>query len=162
MSVVTAPKYGVRWVAEVRRAATGVCIVFRDGSTACLDASHPNFAHLRQLAEWAVQGRAVGVVTDGSDRLGDLNAAYDTTVYWIREFPTDPNRFRVAFWAYSPLCALTRDHPEFDRICATLTAAAGTPQMVWVVTHSEETVEGEPDEEGLVAALPKIMDVRPI
>jgi hypothetical protein len=162
MSLVTAPNYGVRLVAEVRPTDTGACIVFRDGTTACLDVSHPNFAHLRQLAAWAMQGRAVGVVTDASGQVVDLNAAHDTTVYWIRAFPTDPSRFHVAFWAYSPLCALTRDHPEFDRIYATLTAAAGTPQMVWVVTHSEETVDDEPDEEGLVAALSKIMDVRPV
>lgn len=162
MSVTAAVNSGVRSVSDVRRTDTGVCVTFRDGSTACLDASHPNFAHLRELAEWAMQGRVVGVVTDGRGQLVDLNAAHDTTVYWVREFPTDPSRFRVAFWAYTPLCALTREHPEFDRIYATLTAAAGTQQMVWVVTHSGETVDDELDEDGLVAALSKIMDVRPI
>ena len=45
---------------------------------------------------------------------------------------------------------------------AALTAAAGTQQRVWVVTHPDETVEDELDEDGLVAALSKIMDVRPI
>ncbi len=32
--------------------------------------------------------------------------------------------------------------------------------MVWVVTHSQEVLEGEPDEDGLIPAYPKIMDVR--
>ncbi len=158
MSVATAPSYGVRSVAEVRRADGGARVVFRDGTTARLDAAHPDFAHLVQLAEWAVPGRAVGVVIGGDGRLADLNAAHDTPVYWVRESPTNPGLLRVAFWAYNPLCALTRDHPEFDRIHATLTVAVGTPQMVWVVTHSDETVDDGADEDGL----PKIMDVRPV
>jgi hypothetical protein len=162
MPVTTAPTYGVQPVADVSRTETGARITFRDGSAACLDASHPNFSHLLQLVEWAAaHGRAVGTVVGTGGQIVDLNAAHDTGVYWLREFPTDPDRFRVAFWAYSPVCALTREHPEFDRIHGLLTGAAGTQQQVRVVTHSDETVDDEPDEDGTITALPKIMDVRP-
>ena len=91
----------------------------------------------------------------------DLGAAHDTPVRSVQEFPNDPTRFQVGFWAYSPVCALTRDQPEFERIYTTLTQAVETAQMVWVVTHSQEVVEGEPDPDGLIPAYPRIMDVRP-
>ncbi len=92
----------------------------------------------------------------------DLNAAHDTPVRHVREFAEDSNCLEVAFWAYSPICVLTRDHLEFERIHATLAEAAGKPTMLWIATYSEETVEGEPDEDGLIPAYPKIMDVRGI
>jgi hypothetical protein len=70
------------------------------------------------------------------------------------------NSLEVAFWAYNPICGLARDHPDFERIHATLAEAAGKPTLLWVATHSEEVVEGELDEDGLILAYPKIMDVR--
>jgi hypothetical protein len=161
MLITTVPTCSIRLIDEVRRSDAGARIAFRDGSIACLESRHVNFEHLLWLAEWSCSSRPVGIVTDATGRILDLNAAHDTGVAWIREFSTDPGRCRVAFWAYSPICGLTREHPEFERIHATLTAAAGTPQPFWVATYSEETVDDEPDEEGLVAALPKIMDVRP-
>jgi hypothetical protein len=162
MLITTVPAYSIRTVADLSQSDTGARIAFQDGSVYCLEVSHPNFEHLLWLAEWSRSSRHVGVVTDATGRILDLNVAHDTGVAWLREFPTDPGRFRVAFWAYNPICALTREQPEFDRIYASLTTAAGTPQQLWVATHSEETVNDEPDEEGLIAALPKIMDVRPL
>jgi hypothetical protein len=162
MPITTVPAYSFRLIDGVSRTDRGAQVTFPDGSRACLDSSHANFEHLLWLAEWSRPSRAVGVVTDAAGRIIDLNSAHDTGVAWVREFPTARSRFRVAFWAYSPICGLTREQPEFDRIFATLTAAAGTQQQLWVVTHSEETVDDEPDEEGLIAALPKIMDVRPM
>jgi hypothetical protein len=162
MLITTAPAYSIREIDEVRRADRGATIAFRDGSLAHLEPGQANFEHLLWLAEWSRSSRPVGVVTDAAGRILDLNAVHDTGVAWLREFPTDSSRFRVAFWAYSPICGLTREHPEFDRIYAALIAAAGTQQQLWVVTHSEQTVEDEPDEEGLIAALPKIMDVRAV
>ena len=79
---------------------------------------------------------------------------------YVRPFRNDPNRFEVGFWAFSPVCGLTRDQPDFERIHPTLTAAVESAQMVWVVTHSQDVVEGEPDEDGLIPAYPRIMDVR--
>jgi hypothetical protein len=160
MLVTTAPAFAITRIDEITRSPAGARLTFPDGTLARLESSHPNFEHLLWLAEWSRPDRLVGVLTDTHGRIIDLNVAHETGVAWIREFPTDPSRFRVAFWAYSPICGLTREHPEFERIHAVLTAAAGTQQQVWVATYSEETVEDEPDEEGLIAALPKIMDVR--
>jgi hypothetical protein len=161
MPITTASTNSIRLIDAVSRADGGVKVAFRDGSVAWLDPNQTNFQHLLWLAEWSRPSRPIGVVTDAAGRILDLNAAHETGVAWVREYPTDRDRFRVAFWAYSPVCGLTREQPDFDRIFATLTAAAGTQQPLWVVTHSEETVEDEPDAEGLIAALPKIMDVRP-
>jgi hypothetical protein len=162
MTVATGVTYGIHLVGEVVPAGGGLRILFRDGSSAFLEATHPHFAVCRINAE-SRRGRSlpVGVVLDAEGRVVDLNAAHDTPVRHVREFARDRNRLEVAFWAYNPICALIRDHPDFARIHATLAGAAGKPQILWVATHSEETVEGQPDEDGLVPAYPKIMDVRP-
>jgi len=101
-------------------------------------------------------------MTDAAGHILDLNSVHDTGVAWVRALATDSSRFRVAFWAYSPICGLGREHPDFDRIHATLTAAAGTKEQLWVARHSKETVDDEPDAEGFIAALPNIMDVPPL
>ena len=72
----------------------------------------------------------VGVVLDAEGRVVDLNAAHDTPVRHVRAVPEDSNRLEVAFWAYSPICVLTHDHPEFERIHATLAEVAGKSK-VW-------------------------------
>jgi len=161
MSIATGLVYDIRFITDVKRNEHGAEITFRDGSAAYLESSGANGQHLLWLAEWSQSRRAVGVVLDSSGQIIDLNPIQDTSVHWIREFPTDRNRFAVAFWAYSPICGLTRDHPDFERIHATLTEAVKTSQSVWVATHSEEVVEDEPDMDGSIAVLPKILDVRP-
>jgi hypothetical protein len=155
--------YDVQLLKNVRPVAGGIQLTLGDGREVYLAASHPSYPLWRIHIESKLRDcYPVGIVTDESGQVLDLNTAHDTGVAWICAFPTDPNRFRVAFWAYSPICGLTRDQPGFDRLHAVLTATAGTQQRVWVVTHSEETVDDEPDTEGLIAALPRIMDVRTI
>src|SRR5260370_15266743 len=146
---------------DVLRTAEAVCITLRDGSMARLERNHPNFDVLMIYVESDLRRRRpVGLVMDSSGRIIDIGAAHDTPVRSVQEFPNDSNRFQVGFWAYSPVCGLTRDQPEFERIHGTLTKAIQTGQMVWVVTHSQEVVEGEPDEDGSIPAYPTIMDVR--
>lgn len=73
--------------------------------------------------------------------------------------PTTPDCVRVGFWAYAPLCGLSRGHPEFQRIYATLTEAVAARCVVHVATRTSERVAddfggGDPGD------LPMIMDVR--
>lgn len=155
--------YDVQLVRDVRRTDGGVRLTLGDGRPVFLDKNHLDFdAWLIQVESKLRDVYPVGVVTDECGRVLDLNTAHDTGVAWVCEFPTDPNRYRVAFWAYSPVCGLTRDQPGFDRIYSTLSAAAGTQERMWIVAHTEETVDDEPDEDGLVAALPRVMDVKRI
>jgi hypothetical protein len=161
MSITTTLVYDIRPVAEVSPVDGGLRIAFEDGAIAFLDAAHPTFEVLRLHAE-SNRGRpvSVGVVLDAGGRIVDLNTAHDTTVQSIQECPDDYNRLKVAFWAYSPVCYLTRDHPEFERIRETLTKIAGTPTVVWVANHSE-MMEGEPAADGECEIWWKILDVRP-
>jgi hypothetical protein len=155
--------YDVQLIKTVHPVEEGVCLTLADGRQVRLAASHPSYPlWMIHLESKLRDSYPVGIVSDESGQVLDLNTAHDTLVAWIRPLPTDPNRFRVAFWAYSPICGLTRDQPGFDRLHTLLTAAAGTQQRLWVVTHSQETVDDEPDETGASAALLKIMDVRPI
>jgi hypothetical protein len=147
---------------EIRRTDEAVWITLRDGSVARLDLEHPHFDLLMIYVESELRrSRPVGLVMDPSRRVIDIGAAHDTPVRSVRPLVSDPNRFEVCFWGYSPVCGLTRDQPDFERIHATLTQAAQTGQMVWVAIHSQEVVEGEPDEDGLIPGYPRIMDVRP-
>jgi hypothetical protein len=148
-------------IQDVRRTSEAVWVTFRDGTVAHLDRTHPHFDTLMVYIESDLRrSRPVGVVMDSSGRILDLGAAHDTPVRSVEAFPNDSGRFLVGFWAYSPVCALTRDQSEFDRLHATLNKAIKTGQLVWVVTHSQEVVEGEPDDDGLISAYPKILDVR--
>jgi hypothetical protein len=102
----------------------------------------------------------IGLVLDSSGRVADLNTAHDTTVQSVAECPEDYDRLKVAFWGYGPVCYLTRDHPEFQRLRSILTQAAETQNVVWVANHSE-MVESEPAEDGAEFEVWwKIMDVR--
>src|SRR5258708_21803460 len=103
MLITIALAYSIRLIDAVSRTDEGARIAFRDGPLARLESSHVNFEHLLWLAEWSLPSRPVGVVTEANGRIIDLNAAHDTGVAWLREFPTDRRRFRVAFWAYSPI-----------------------------------------------------------
>jgi hypothetical protein len=163
VDATTSLVYDIRHVADVLPVEGGLRILFREGTTALLDAAHPDFEILRIDAEHTPGRPApVGVVLAPDGRVVDLNAAHDTTVRLVRPFPNDPDRLEVWFWGYSPACALTREQPEFERIRATLIEAIPTREMLWIAVHSKETVDEDPDEEGCIGTYRKLMDVRPI
>jgi hypothetical protein len=151
----------IRLVAEVVSVDGGLRITFGDGSSAVLEATHPNFDGLRINVE-SRRGAAlpVGVVLDGAGQVGDLYAAHDTAVRYILEDPADDSRLTVAFWGFSPICYLTRDHQDFERLRRTLAAVAGTNQRVWFANHSEMMVT-EPAGGVEGETWWKLMDVRP-
>jgi hypothetical protein len=155
--------YDIRLVAGVSQVEGGLQIAFGDGTVALLDACHPNFDVLRIHAQ-ANQGRPVpvGVVLDGAGQIVDLNTAHDTAVQSVQDCLDDHHRVKVAFWGYSPVCYLTRDHPEFERIQATLTKAVGTQAAVWVANHSTMIEDAPAADDSEVEIWWKIMDVRAI
>ncbi|HXG11892.1 MAG TPA: hypothetical protein VNK04_19200 [Gemmataceae bacterium] len=85
----------------------------------------------------------------------ELQCAIDTHVHEVKDCDEDPSRLEVWFWGYSPVCYLTRDHPDFERIRATLREALASQSMVWLAPHTWP-VEGETE------IWTKIMDVRPV
>src|ERR1700722_8229156 len=99
--------YDMQFIKAVQTVEEGVRLPLADGRQVCLAASHPNYPLWMIHVESKLRDRyPVGIVTDESGHMLDLNTAHDTCVAWICEFPTDPNRFRVAFWGYSPICGL--------------------------------------------------------
>jgi hypothetical protein len=162
MSVTTSLAYDVRAVAGVQRLDGCAQVTFRDGSAACIDAGHPDFDVLLVNAESAQRPHArVGVVLGAGGRVVDLNAAHETGVRSVEEDAADRGPLSVAFWGYSPICYLTRDHPDFARIRATLESAAGTEKRVWAANCSR-MVESEVGTDGEGELWWKIMDVRPV
>jgi hypothetical protein len=71
----------------------------------------------------------------------------------VRPDEEDPSRLLVEFWAYSPICYLTKDHPDFERLKQTLECAAATDEPVSFANH-RHMVEGETE------TWWKLMDVR--
>src|SRR5262249_37649690 len=99
--------------------------------------------------------RPVGLIVDGEGQILELSHVYDTSVDSIREDEEDRSRLVVWCWDYSPVCYLTRDHPDFDRIRATLDHAAASGRRVWLANRMR-LVESETE------IWWKILDVRPI
>src|SRR5262245_16470403 len=47
-----------------------------------------------------------------TNELVDLHSWHQSAVRHVRPDEDDPRRLMVQFWAYSPICYLTKDHPE--------------------------------------------------
>jgi hypothetical protein len=119
--------YDVQLIQAARPVEGGVRLTLADGRQVHLASDRPNYPlWLIHVESKLRDSYPVGVVTDDAGQVLDLNTAHDTRVAWVQAFKTDPDRFRVAFWAYSPICGLTRDQPGFERLHATLAAAAAT------------------------------------
>jgi hypothetical protein len=146
---------GIQTVAEVRSVDGDVELTLSDGVKARLSADHPNHASILRQAEWSLcDGRPMGVLLDSAGRIVDLKHAVQTSVRRVQDCEEDPNRLEVGFWGYSPVCYVTRDHPDFERIRTTLEQAVESGKPVWLATYTwPETSETE--------IWVKIMDVRP-
>jgi hypothetical protein len=148
--------FDIQPVATVQAANGAMMVTFPSGLVARIPPDHPDRDRMLREAECSQQQRRpVGLLVDGEGRLLELQAAHDTGVRSLRDDEADPGRLAVWCWAYSPVCYLTRDHPEFDRIRATLAAAAVSGGRVSLANHMH-MVEGERE------VWWKILDVRPL
>jgi hypothetical protein len=146
----------IQIVADLQRGEDAVTIRFRNGLTATLPLGHPDEElFLLQLESSLERQVPVGVRVGSDGRLLDLNMAHNSGVCYAKDDEDDANRVAVAFWGYSPICYLTRDHPEFARIKRTLDDAVATGNMVWLANESQ-MVESETE------IWWKLMDVRPV
>jgi hypothetical protein len=151
-----AERYTIQVVTAIQPGDGATTLKFQDGSLATLPAGHPDHDLYLGDAHWSVDtGRPVGLVLDEHGLIVDLNWTWDSSVHQVRDDPEDNSRLEVWFWGYSPVCYLTRDHPEFERIRTTLAQAAAAGTMVWLANRSH-MVEGETE------IWHKLMDVRPI
>lgn len=150
-----AETYLIQVVASVEARDGGWELRFHDGTRATLPVAHPNHDLFLFQAEESVRaGCPVGAVVDEAGRVRDMNHTYRSHVDRVRDDPEDGSRVEVWFWAFSPICYLTRDHPEFDRIHTTLAEAATSGELVWLANHCR-AIEGETE------IWHKLLDVRP-
>lgn len=133
----------------------GMQVVFPTGLSVCLRKGHPEYDRFLNHARNSLQhGGPVGFLVSETGELIDLNYVHQAAVRQVRPDEDDPSRLMVAFWEYSPICYLTKDHPEFERVKHTLERAAATNEQVVVANHGH-VVEGETE------TWLKILDVRP-
>ena len=146
----------IQTVSTIQPSNSAMAVGFGNGLVTRVPPGHSDGDNmLREATSSLEQGRPVGVMASGNGLLLELSHAHDTAVRSMREDEEDKSRLAVWLWEYSPVCYLTRDHPEFDRIRATLEQAAASGTRVWLANHMH-MVEGEAE------VWWKIMDVRPI
>jgi hypothetical protein len=152
----TAQLYDIQRVHAIQPSNGALAIVLASGLLARLTPDHPDRDRMLREAEDSLrQHRPVGVLVNGEGRLVELSHTHETSVASLREDEEDKSRLAVWFWEYSPICYLTREHPEFDRIRATLEQAAASGSRVWLA-NSMHPVEGETE------IWWKILDVRSV
>ena len=162
MLTVTESFVKMEMLRRTERSADGVCLVTGDGSVAFLRADHPHFEKLLISATSVFRAdQPLGLALDATGTVIDLGDTHTLTVYKVEPFWNDPERYEVSLWGISPTLGLSPDQPEFERIIATLAAAAGTPRRFRVAVHAVGRVECT-WEDGGVSALPRLMDLRPL
>jgi hypothetical protein len=151
-----AETYSIQFVAAVEPCPGGTRLRFRNGTLALVPATHPDRDLFLLLVDHSLRmGCPVGVVLDEAGSVVDLNHTYQSQVHRIQNDPEDDNRLEVGFWAVSPVCHLTRDHPDFTRILRTLNDAVATEAPVWLANRSQPVVS-----ETVIWL--KLLDVRPV
>jgi hypothetical protein len=130
-------------------------VTFQSGLVATLPANHPDQEIIRDLIQDSLLVKTpLGILIDTSGQITELNYTYESTVRYVGD-DTRPDRLLLGFWAYSAVCYLMRDHPEFERIQATLTEAARSGSRVVFANYMW------PAKDGTNRWL-KILDVRPL
>jgi hypothetical protein len=148
--------YDIQTVTEIQSGTSDVKLTFQSGLTANLSVNHPDRDLILREAERSLCHRdPVGVMVDAAGTLVDLEHAQQVAVRYVEDDAEDSNRLQVAFWGYCAICYLTRDHPEFERMRATLVEAAVRGEEVWFANRTWP-VEGEAE------SWNKIMVIRPV
>jgi hypothetical protein len=128
--------FDIQTVQAIQPTKGALGVVFANGLAATIVGDDPQRDRLLREAERSKQQqRPVGVLVDADGRLRELSPTHEVSVRSIREEPDEPTRLAIWFWSYSPVCYLTRDHPEFDRIRAILEHAAATGGRVWLANR---------------------------
>ncbi len=133
----TAPQVlAIQKVHSIQRSNGALVMAFESGLVAHLPPGHSDRdAMLREAESSLREHRPVGVMVDAEGSLVELTHAHDTSVDSVREDEEDPTRLAVWFWGYSPICYLTREHAEFERIRTTLEQAATSGNRVWLANR---------------------------
>lgn len=143
ITVITSRVFDIQTGSAIQPSNGATLIVFGNGLAARVPPHHADRDRMLREAEDSRQrGRPVGLIVDGEGCILELSHAHDTGVSSVREDDEDKSRLAVWLWAYSPVCYLTRDHPDFDRIRGTLEQAAASGSRVWLANRMH-LVEGE-------------------
>src|SRR5579883_3184981 len=143
MIQTTHQTYDIQPVRAVLPCDRGTQVVFPAGLTACLRKEHPEYERILHHARSSLQyGHPIGFILNEAGELVELNDTHQSTVRQVQPDEDDPGRLMVEFWAYSPICYLAKDHPEYERIKNTLEHAAAMDEQV-IFANYLHMVEGE-------------------
>ena len=156
MLETTSLVFDIQTVRALQPSNGAVMATFGSGLLAHFPLDHPDRDQmLREAKDSLRERRPVGLLVDGEGQIVELSHVHDTCVDAVRAEEEDRSRLAVWCWDYSPVCYLTRDHPEFNRIRAALDQAAASGSRVWLANRMH-LVESETE------IWWKILDVRPI
>jgi len=152
----TTQVFDIQTVSTIQPSNGAPVVAFGGGLVARLPPDHPDRDKMLREAENSLQQRRpVGLLANGDGLILELSHAHETSVRSVREDEEDKSRLAVWFWEYSPVCYLTRQHPAFDRIRATLEQAAASGTRVWLANRMHLM-------ESKTEVWWTILDVRPI
>jgi hypothetical protein len=147
--------FDIQIVRAIQSSNGALTITLANGLVARLPPDDADRDRMLRAAEDSLrEDSPVGVLLGGEERVLELSPARETAVASIRE-DEDRSRLAVWFWEYSPVCYLTRDHPEFDRIRALLEQSVASGSRIWLANRMH-LVESETE------VWWQILDVRPV
>ncbi|HEV3255699.1 MAG TPA: hypothetical protein VG013_02345 [Gemmataceae bacterium] len=136
MLETTTQVFDIQTIGTIQPYNGALVVAFGSGLVARLPPDHPDRDRmLREAVNSLQQRRALGLMVNGDGQILELSYAHDTTVRSIKEDEEDKSRLAGWFWEYSPVCYLTREHAEFDRIRATLEEAVASGSRVWLANR---------------------------
>src|SRR4051794_14763227 len=139
---ITPQGFDIQTVSTVQPSNGARVVGFDGGLVARLPPDHADRDRILFDAQDSLRRRRpVGVVLDSSGGILELTHAHETGVDSVQEDDEDKTRLAVWCWEFSPVCYLTRDHPESNRIRETLEQAASGGR-VWLANHARR-VESE-------------------
>jgi hypothetical protein len=122
-------------VRGLERGPAGATVCFKGGVLGHLPGSHRSFARWMDLLEDSLQRQrpfGVGLGQDG--HIHDVRWADQDRVKWLGEGTEGP--LPIIFWGHAGVYHLERDHPDFQRLYATVKRSAEHEEPIWFVYRS--------------------------
>jgi hypothetical protein len=136
LQTATARTHEIHCIRQIEPADSGTVLVLAGGARVLLPPLHADRSLLLlQVQACMNRGCPAGLIVDGNGQVVDLSPAERSLVREVRR-AADGQGLEVAFWASASTDRLSPDHPDFERIEATLQAALAAKTEVWFATRT--------------------------
>jgi hypothetical protein len=136
LRTATVPTHEIHCIQQIEPVDSGTVFVLAGGARVLLPSSHSDRSLLLLQAQACLKrGCPAGLIVDGNGQVVDLTPAERSLVREVRP-AEDGQGLEVSFWASPSVDRLPLDHPDFERIEATVRAALAAKEQVWFATRT--------------------------